>query len=164
MNEELEQLLKNLRLRRILEIYDEQLRAAEKEEVSYSEFLTAPGAGAVACPAGKRPGVAHPAGQSARALVAGDVPLRPPARRQPQADPRVRRTGVHRQGREHRVHRQHRRGQDRTRLWDPAEGAGERLPLPVRPRPGPVRRDVCLAGRPLDAPAPQTPRPPRRTC
>ena len=40
MTEELEQLLKNLQLRRILEIYDEQLRAAEKEDVTYSEFLT----------------------------------------------------------------------------------------------------------------------------
>src|SRR5437016_1387044 len=40
MTEELEQLLKNLKLRRVLEIYDEQLRAAEKEDVTYSEFLT----------------------------------------------------------------------------------------------------------------------------
>jgi DNA replication protein DnaC len=40
MSEELEQLLKNLRLRRVLEIYDEQLRAAEKEDVTYTEFLT----------------------------------------------------------------------------------------------------------------------------
>ena len=40
MTEELEQLLKNLRLRRVLEIYDKQLKAAEKEQVSYSEFLT----------------------------------------------------------------------------------------------------------------------------
>ena len=40
MTEELEQLLKNLKLRRILEIYDEQLRAAEKEDVTYSEFVT----------------------------------------------------------------------------------------------------------------------------
>jgi len=40
MNDELEQLLKNLKLKRILEIYDEQLKAAEKEEVSYSEFAT----------------------------------------------------------------------------------------------------------------------------
>ena len=40
MNEELEQLLKNLKLRRILDVYDEQLRAAEKEDVSYTEFLT----------------------------------------------------------------------------------------------------------------------------
>lgn len=39
MTEELEQLLKNLKLRRILDIYEEQLRAAEKEEVSYSEFV-----------------------------------------------------------------------------------------------------------------------------
>ena len=38
MNEELDQLLKNLKLRRILDIYEEQLRAAEKEDVSYTEF------------------------------------------------------------------------------------------------------------------------------
>ena len=40
MTEELEQLLKNLKLRRLLEIYDQQLRTAEKEETSYSEFVT----------------------------------------------------------------------------------------------------------------------------
>src|ERR1700751_86177 len=40
INDELEQLLKNLKLRRILDIYDEQLRAADKEDVSYTEFLT----------------------------------------------------------------------------------------------------------------------------
>ena len=40
LSEELEQLLKNLHLKRILELYDEQLSAAEKEDVSYSEFLT----------------------------------------------------------------------------------------------------------------------------
>jgi len=40
MNEELEQLLKNLKLRRILDIYDEQLRAAEKDDVTYTEFVT----------------------------------------------------------------------------------------------------------------------------
>jgi len=39
MTEELEQLLKNLKLRRMLSIYDEQLRAAEKAQVSYSEFV-----------------------------------------------------------------------------------------------------------------------------
>jgi DNA replication protein DnaC len=39
MTEELEQLMKNLRLKRMLEIYAEQLRAAEKEDCSYSEFL-----------------------------------------------------------------------------------------------------------------------------
>ena len=39
MTEDVEQLLKNLKLGRIVEIYDEQLRAAEKEDVSYSEFL-----------------------------------------------------------------------------------------------------------------------------
>src|SRR5919201_4771291 len=40
MTEELEQLLKNLKLRRILEIYEEQLHAADKADISYSEFLT----------------------------------------------------------------------------------------------------------------------------
>jgi DNA replication protein DnaC len=40
INEELEQLLKNLHLKRILEIYGEQLLTAEKEDISYSEFLT----------------------------------------------------------------------------------------------------------------------------
>lgn len=40
MTEELEQLLKNLKLKRIAAIYDEQLRAADKEQVSYSEFVT----------------------------------------------------------------------------------------------------------------------------
>jgi DNA replication protein DnaC len=39
MTEELEQLLKNLRLRRTLSIYDEHLRTAEKEQLSYSDFL-----------------------------------------------------------------------------------------------------------------------------
>src|SRR5207253_10423972 len=39
MTEELEQLLKNLKLRRMLSVYDEQLRAAEKGDVSYSEFI-----------------------------------------------------------------------------------------------------------------------------
>ena len=38
MTEELEQLLKNLKLRRILEIYEEQLRAADKDDISYSDF------------------------------------------------------------------------------------------------------------------------------
>ena len=36
MTEELEQLLKNLKLRRMLEIYDEQLRSADKDDITYS--------------------------------------------------------------------------------------------------------------------------------
>lgn len=39
MTEDLEQLLKNLKLRRIHEVYDEQLRAAEKGDIPYSEFV-----------------------------------------------------------------------------------------------------------------------------
>src|SRR5207247_10063164 len=40
MTEELEQLLKNLKVRRIVEIYDEQLRAADQDDISYSELVT----------------------------------------------------------------------------------------------------------------------------
>ena len=40
MTDELDQLLQNLKLRRMHEIYEEQLRAAEKQDVTYSEFLT----------------------------------------------------------------------------------------------------------------------------
>jgi DNA replication protein DnaC len=39
MTDDLEQLLKNLKLRRMHEVYDEQLRAAEKGDISYSEFV-----------------------------------------------------------------------------------------------------------------------------
>jgi len=39
MTEDLEQLMKNLKLRRMLSVYDEQLRAAEKSQGSYSEFV-----------------------------------------------------------------------------------------------------------------------------
>jgi DNA replication protein DnaC len=38
--DELEQLLKNLHLNRVLSIYEEQSSAAEKEDVSYTEFVT----------------------------------------------------------------------------------------------------------------------------
>jgi hypothetical protein len=39
MTEELEQLLKNLKLRRMLEIYDEQLRVADKRTISATRSL-----------------------------------------------------------------------------------------------------------------------------
>lgn len=39
MSEELEQLMKNLKLPRMLSVYDEQLRAAEKGQIAYSEFV-----------------------------------------------------------------------------------------------------------------------------
>ena len=39
MTEDLEQLMKNLKLKRMLSVYDEQLRAAEKSQPSYSEFV-----------------------------------------------------------------------------------------------------------------------------
>jgi len=39
MTEELEQLMKNLHLKRMLEIYAEQLQAVEREDASYTDFL-----------------------------------------------------------------------------------------------------------------------------
>jgi DNA replication protein DnaC len=39
MTEELQQLLKNLRMKKTLEVYAEQHRAAEKDDISYTEFL-----------------------------------------------------------------------------------------------------------------------------
>lgn len=39
MTEELEQLLTSLRLKRILEIYDGHLKASEKDDVTYTDFL-----------------------------------------------------------------------------------------------------------------------------
>ena len=39
MTEDIEQLMKNLKLKRMLSVYDEQLRAAEQGQVSYSEFV-----------------------------------------------------------------------------------------------------------------------------
>ena len=39
MTEELDQLLRNLRLKRILEIYDAHLKVSEKEDVTYTDFL-----------------------------------------------------------------------------------------------------------------------------
>src|ERR1035438_5226835 len=212
ISDELEQLLKNLRLKRILEIYEEQLPAAEKEDVSYSEFLTrllraqwhhrqetalawriqqaklpelwslasfpfvrserrcfllrVPhplAARAVAPPPGDRFGLAHPAGQVARALVAGQFPFRPPARGQSQTDPHLRRTGVYRQGGEHRVGREHRCRQKRIGVGPAVESFGEWLPLSVHPGTRPVRRDVCLVGRPLHPKTAESAGPPRRS-
>jgi DNA replication protein DnaC len=40
MTEDLEQLMKNLCLKRLIETYDEQLKTAEKEDISYTEFLS----------------------------------------------------------------------------------------------------------------------------
>src|SRR5487761_2200911 len=39
MTEELDQLLKNLKLHRMHAVYDEQLRAADKQQITYSDFV-----------------------------------------------------------------------------------------------------------------------------
>src|ERR1039458_7346420 len=100
MTEELEQLLKNLKLRRMLKVYDEQLRAAEQADVSYSEFV-----------AGLLRAQWHDRQESAlewrigRANLPERLSLETfPYARQPgvnrKADPRFRRTRLRRQARE----------------------------------------------------------------
>jgi len=39
MTEELEQLLSNLKLHRMHAVYDEQLRAADLQQITYTEFV-----------------------------------------------------------------------------------------------------------------------------
>ena len=114
MTEELEQLLKNLKLRRMLSVYDEQLQAAEKAQIPYTEFVagllrtqwherqesvderrrgtpTLSG-DKVSNAASLVVKMAHSTGESAGAMVAGDVSVVAPAGREPQADAHVRRT------------------------------------------------------------------------
>ncbi len=157
MTEELEQLLKNLKLRRILEIYDEQLRAADKDDISYSDFVTrlvraqfqAKQEGALewrirranlperwtleTFPFARQPGVNRKQIRGFAELEfitkAENIVL-------------VGKTGV---------------GKTGLCLWAAAEGAGERLSLSVHPRAGLVRRDVCLAGGSFHAAAAQAP-------
>ena len=135
MSEELEQLLKNLKLRRILEIYEEQLRAADKSDVSYTEFLTR--------------------------LVRAQWQ----ARQETALEWRIRRANLPERwtletfpfGRQPGVNRKQIRGFAELEfiakaenivfhgntgigsLWPAAEGAGERLPVSVHQGPGSVR-------------------------
>src|SRR5580658_3291405 len=96
--------------------------------------------------------MAHSPSESARTLVAGDVPLVAPAGGEPQADAHVRRTRLRSQTREPGAGGPDRRGKNRARLRPPAEGFAEWPPLPVRSGAGPVRRNVCLTGGPIHAP------------
>ena len=156
-SDELEQLLKNLHLNRILDIYGEQLGAAEKEDVSYSELLTR-----------LLRAQWHHRQETALAWRIKRANL--PENWSLTSFPFARQPGVSRK----QIHtlaeldfiakaenlvlvRAARRRQDRTGVGPVVESAGERIPLPVHPRPGPVRSDVCLAGRPLLAPTAQSP-------
>ena len=165
MTEDLEQLLKNLKLRRILKVYDEQLRAAEQADVSYSEFV-----------AGLLRAQWHERLESALEWRIGRANL--PERLSLETFPYARQTGVNRM--------QIRAFAEldfvaSTRIWcswgQPVlakpdslvalvEGLAERPPLPVRPRAGSVRRNVCVARRSFHSPVaePLVPsgRPPNR--
>jgi DNA replication protein DnaC len=139
MTEEIEQLLKNLQLGRMRSIYDEQLRAAEKQQVSYSEFVAA-----------LLRAQWHHRQESALEWRIRRANL--PERWSLETFPYSRQPGVKRkqtqafaeldfvaQTRESGFHRPHRRGENRTGLRHPAQGFAERAALPVHSRARPVR-------------------------
>jgi len=108
--------------------------------------------GAVAQPPGNRPGLAHQAGEAARAMVAIQLPLCSPTgvnRKQIHAFAELEfvakaenivligSTGV---------------GKTGPGIGSAAQSTGEWLPLSVHPCTRSVRRMLCLAGRPFLAP------------
>src|SRR6516165_1555400 len=139
ISDELEQLLKNLHLKRILEIYEEQLPAAEKEDASYSEFLTR-----------LLRAQWHHRQETALAWRIQQAKL--PERWSLTSFPFARQPGVNRK----QIHTfaeleflakaenivligAHRRGQNRTGVGPAVEGPGEWLPLSVHSCSGLVR-------------------------
>ncbi len=136
-------------------LYDlDRLERMILRRVAQDYFLSA---FAMARPAGKCAGVAHPPSQSAGALVAGIVSLVAPARSEPQADARFRRTRLCRPTREPGVGGPNRRRQNRSRQRPPVEGSTEWSPLSVHSCSGSVRRNVRIAGRPLHPPVAESP-------
>ena len=139
MTEELEQLLKNLKLRRILEIYDEQLRAADKDDISYSEFVT-------------RLVRAQFQAKQEGALEWRIQRANLPERWTLETFPFARQPGVNRKqirgfaelefiAKAENIVLVGKTGgwQNRIGLWPADEGVGERLPVSVHQGPGPVR-------------------------
>ena len=139
MTEELEQLLKNLKLKRILEIYDEQLRAADKDDISYSDFVTRLVRAQFQA---RQEGALEWRIQRAKLperWTLETFPFRSPTWRESQTDSWACGAGVHRQGGKYRVRRQDSRWQNRISFWPADEGVGERLPVSIYQGPGPVR-------------------------
>src|SRR5438067_417455 len=107
----------NLKLRRILEIHDEQLRTADKDDISYSEFITR---------LVRAQYQARQEGALEWRIRRANLPERWTLETFPLAcQPGVNRkqnrgfagVGVHRQGGKHRVLRQNRRRQNGISLW-----------------------------------------------
>ena len=138
MTEELEQLLKNLKLRRILEIYDEQLRAADQGDISYSDFVT-------------RLVRAQWQAKQEGALEWRIQRANLPERWTLETFPFARQLGVNRKQirgfaelefiakAENIVFVGKTGRQDRISLWPAAEGVGERLPVSIHQGPRLVR-------------------------
>lgn len=155
MNEELEQLAKNLRLKRMAEMLPQEIAKAQKEDSSYAEFLLR-----------LLRAQWHNRQETALAWrikqarlpeqwTIESFPFKLPARRQPTRDHELGGARVHPAGREHRLHRAHGRRKDRTRLRAPVEGSAKRLPRPLHSSAGSLRRNVRLACRSLHTSAPQ---------
>ena len=136
MNEDLQQLLANLKLRRAAEVYEDHLRAAEKEDVTYSEFLSR---------------LLRAQWQSSQetSLERRIQRARLPERWSLETFPFARQPGVSRKqirafaeldfvskAEKHRLHRPHGRRQIRPRLRPSAQGPRKRLPLRIRQSPG----------------------------
>ena len=153
MTEELEQLLKNLKLRRLLNVYDEQLQAAEKAQTSYTEFV-----------AGLLRAQWHERQESALEWRIHRANL--PERWSLETFPWSRQPGVNRKqmrtfaeldfvAKHENLVLVGPTGVGKTGLACgqlPAEGFAEWPPLPVPSGAGPVRRNVCLIGGPIHAP------------
>src|SRR2546425_3296467 len=131
MTEEIEQLLRNLHLKKIAAIIDDELAHAEKHQLSYGAFLarTRP----VPSSAGDGPGLADQAGAAPRDVDDRVVSLQTAARRQRQADPRARRPPDCRQSREPRLHWPNGRAGNGARVGAPAQGDSERVPRALHP-------------------------------
>src|SRR5947199_3392068 len=127
MNEEIPQLLKNLRLRKIAEMVEGELVAARKASPSYSELLALAASRGVARSTGEAAPSTRQSGQPAGGLDSGVLPLQAATRRFPPPNPRAGRTGVHPQGRQFGAHRQNGRGQNRISLGTITQGRREWL-------------------------------------
>jgi hypothetical protein len=105
MNEDLEQLLQNLKLKTVAAHFDEMLAAAEQNGTPVQTLVTQLLRAEWACPPGEGAAGTHRPRGLPGSLDPGILPVQTAEGRQGTSDPHLCRTGLHPQGREHRVHR-----------------------------------------------------------
>ena len=91
------------------------------------------------CPPRTRPRLSPRAGAPGVAVLARQLPVRPPARRQPRADPDARRAGLPAPRRQRAAHRQARHRENRIGHRTVARGLPQRLPWPLHQRSSSAR-------------------------